>query len=82
MIFMMKNNSFMIQPSKLWTKFKKHLPPFLTETLIMMTKSNMIIECVALSIMVQTETGSKTRMKRTVRMRSMQRESLGIIMIL
>ena len=47
-----------------------------------MTKNNMIIEHVAIPIVVQTEIGSKTTTKRTLRMRSMQRESLGIIVVL
>ena len=48
----------------------------------MMTKSDVITKRVALPIMVQTETSSKTTTKRIVRMRSMQKESLGIIVVL
>ena len=81
MIFMMKINNFMIQPSRLWNRFKKHLPPCLTETLIAMTKSDVITEHVALPIVLQTGTGNKTTMKKTVKMRSMQRESLEIIVV-
>ena len=77
----MKINSFVIQPNRLYTRFKKRLPPCLSETLIMMTKSNVTTECVALPIMAQTGTGSKTTMKKTVKTRSMQRESLEIIML-
>ena len=29
LIFVMKINSFVIQPNKLWTKFEKCLPPYL-----------------------------------------------------
>ena len=47
----------------------------------MMTKSNVTTECVALSIAVQIGTGNKTTMKKTVKMRSMQRESLEIIVV-
>ena len=47
-----------------------------------MTKSVVITKRVALPIMIQTETSSKTTTKRIVRMRSMQKESLGIIMVL
>ena len=82
LIFVMKINNFMIQPSRLWTRFKKRLPPCLTEILIAMTKSSVITELMALSIVVQTRTGNKTTMKKTVKMRSMQRESLEIIMVL
>ena len=82
LIFMMKINNFGIKPSKLWTRFKKHLQSYLTKTLIMMTKSVVITKRVALPIMVQTETSSKTTTKRIVRMRSMQKESLGIIVVL
>ena len=56
--------------------------PFLTETLIVMTKSDMITECVALPITVQIGIGSKTTMKRIVRTKSMQKESLGIVVVL
>ena len=41
----------------------------------------MITEHVALPIVVQTETGSKTTMKKTVKLRSMQRESWEIIVV-
>ena len=82
LIFVMKINSFMIQHNRPWTRFKNHLPPYLTETLIMMTKSDMIIERVALPITVQIKIGSKTTTKRTVRTRSTQREFLGIIVVL
>ena len=82
MIFMMRINSFMIQPNRLWIRFKKRLPPYLTKTLIVMTKSDMITECVAFFIAVQIGTASKTTTKKTVRMRSMQRESLEIIVVL
>ena len=82
MIFLMKINSFVIQPNILYTKFKKCLPPCLIETLIMMTKSNVIIEHMALPIAVQIRVGSKTTTKRTVRTRSMQKESFGIIVVL
>ena len=82
LIFVMKINSFVIQPNRLWTKFKKRLPPYLIETLIVMMKSDMITKRVALPITVQIRTGSKTTTKRTVSMRSMQRESLGIIVVL
>ena len=81
LIFVMKINNFVIQPSRLWTKFKKRLPPCLTETLIVITKSDMITERVAFPIVVQTKTGSKTTMKKIVKMRSMQRESLEIIVV-
>ena len=47
-----------------------------------MMKSDMITERVALPIVVQTETGNQTMMRKTVKMRSMQRESLEIIMVL
>ena len=46
-----------------------------------MTKSDVITERVALPIVVQTGTGNKTTMKKTVKMRSMQRESLEIIVV-
>ena len=82
MIFVMKINSFVIQPSRLLTRFKKSLSPSLTETLIVMTKSNVIIGCVALPIVVQTRIGSKTTTKGIVTRRSMQKESLGIIVVL
>ena len=82
MIFVMKINNFVIQPNRLWTRFKKRLPPCLTETLTAMTKSDMLTERVALPIVIQTGTGSKTTMKKTVKMRSMQRKSLGIIVVL
>ena len=78
----MKINNFVIQPSRLWTRFKKRLPPCLTETVIAMMKSNVITECVALPIVAQTGTGSKTTMKKTVKTRSTQRESLEIVMFL
>ena len=78
----MKINNFVIQPSRLWTRFKQRLPPCLIETLIAMTKSNVITKRVALPIMVQTGTGSKITMRKTVKMRSMQRESLEIIVVL
>ena len=81
LIFVMKINNFVIQPSRLWTRFKKRLPPCLIETLIAMTKSDVITERVALPIVVQTETGSKTTMRKTMKMRSMQRESLEIIVV-
>ena len=82
LIFMMKINNFVIQPSKIWTRFNKRLPPCLTETLITITKSDMITERVALPIVVQTGIGSKTTMKKTVKMRSMRKESLEIIVVL
>ena len=82
MIFLMKINSFVIQPNRIWTEFKKRLLPCLTETLIVMTKSDMIIKYVALPITVQIETGNKTTMKRIIRTKSMLKESLGLIMIL
>ena len=82
MIFVMKINNFVIQPSNIWTKFNKRLPPCLIETLIAITKSDMITERVALPIVVQTGTGSKTTMKKTVKMRSMRKESLEIIVVL
>ena len=44
-------------------------------------KSDVIIEHVALPIVVQTETGSKTTMKKTMKLRSMQRESWEIIVV-
>ena len=78
----MKINNFVIQPSRLWTKFKQRLPPCLIETLIEMMKSDVITERVALPIMVQTGTGSKTTTRKTVKMRSMQKESLEIIVVL
>ena len=81
MIFVMKINNFMIQPSRLWTRFKQCLPPCLIETLIAMMKSDVITERVALPIVVQTGTGSKTTMRKTMKMRSMQRESLEIIVV-
>ena len=46
-----------------------------------MTKSDVITEHVALPIVLQTGTGNKTTMKKTVKMRSMQRESLEIIVV-
>ena len=58
------------------------MKPYLTETLIVMTKNDVIVKGVAFPIAVQIETGSKTTMKRTVRTRSVQRESLGIIVVL
>ena len=76
-----ENKKFVIQSSRLWTRFKKRLPPYLIETLIVMTKSDVIIECVALPIVVQIGTGSKTTTKKTVKTRSMQRESLEIIVV-
>ena len=82
LIFTLIINSFMIQPNRLWTKFKKLLPPYLIEILIMMMKSDVIIEHVALPIVVQTGTGSKTTTKKTVKTRSIQRESLEIITVL
>ena len=82
LIFIMKINSFVIQPNRIQTRFKKRLLPFLTETLIVMTKSDMITECVALPITVQIGIGSKTTMKRIVRTKSMQKESLGIVVVL
>jgi len=75
-------NSFMIQPNRPWTRFKNCLPPCLTETLIVMTKSDMITERMALPITVQIGIGSKTTMKRIMRMKSMQKESLGIVVVL
>ena len=81
LIFVMKINSSVIQPNRPWTKFKKRLPPCLTETLITMKKSDVITKRVALPIVVQTGTCSKTTMKKTVKMRSMQRESLEIIVV-
>ena len=72
----------MIQPNRFWTRFKKSLPPCLTETIIVMMKNDVITEYVAFPIMVQIEIGSKTTTKRIVRTRSMQRESLGINMVL
>ena len=81
LIFVMKINNFVIQPNRLWTRFKQRLPPCLIKTLIAMTKSDVITERVALPIGVQIGTGSKTTMKKTVKMRSMQRESLEIIMV-
>ena len=81
LIFVMKINNFVIQPSRLWTRFKKRLSPCLTETLIAVMKSDVITERVALPIVVQTRIGSKTTMKKTVKMRSMQRESLEIIVV-
>ena len=80
LIFVMKINNFVIQPSRFWTRFKKRLPPCLTETVIAMTKCDVITEHLALPIVAQTGTSSKTTMKKTVKMRSMQRESLEIIM--
>ena len=82
MIFTLIINSFMIQPNRLWTRFKKRLPPYLTETLIMMTKSDVITDRMTLPIAVQIEIGNKTTMKRIVRTRSMQKDSLGIIVVL
>ena len=64
-------NNFVIQPSKLWTRFKQRFPPCLIETLIAITKSDMITERVALPIVVQIGTGSKTTMRKIVKMRSM-----------
>ena len=58
------------------------MKPCLTETLIVMTKNDMIVKGVAFPIAVQIGTGSKITMKRTMRMKSIQRESLGIIMVL
>ena len=81
LIFVMKINNFVIQPSRLWTRFKKRLPPCLTETLIVMTKSDMITKCVAFPIVVQIGTGSKTTTKKTMKTRSMRRESLEIIVV-
>ena len=69
---MMKINSFVIQPNKLWARFKKRLPPCLTETLIVMMKSDVIIEHMALPIEVQIGTSNKT----TVRTRSTQKKVL------
>ena len=82
LIFVMKINSFMIQPNRFWTRFKKSLPPCLTETVIAMTKSDVITERVALPIVAQTGTGNKTTMRKTMKTRSTQRESLGIIVVL
>ena len=82
LIFVMKINNFMIQPNRLWTKFKKRLPPYLTKTLIGMTKSDMITKHMALPIAVQIGTGSKTTTKRTVRTRSTHKKSLGFIVVL
>jgi len=31
LIFVMKINSFVIQPNRLWTKFEKRLPPYLRD---------------------------------------------------
>ena len=56
LIFVMKIN--VIQPNRIWTRFKKCLPPYLTETLIMITKSGVITEHMALPIAIQIETGS------------------------
>ena len=81
LIFVMKINNFMIQPSRLWTRFKQRLLPCLIETLIAMMKSDVITKRVALPIVVQTGTGSKTTMKKTMKMRSMQRESLEFIVV-
>ena len=49
----------------------------MTNTVIAMTKSDVITKCVALPIVVQTGIGSNTTMK----MRGMQRQSLEIIVI-
>ena len=55
------------------------MPPCLIETLIAMTKSDVITERVVLPIVVQTGIGRKTTTRKIVKMRSMQRESLEII---
>ena len=47
-----------------------------------MTKSNMITERMDLSTGVQIGIGSKTIMERILRMKSVRRESLGIIVVL
>ena len=82
LIFVMKINSSVIQPNRPWTKFKKRLPPCLIKTLIVMTKSNVITERMALPITVQIGIGNKTTIKRIVRTMSMLKESLGIIVVL
>jgi len=48
----------------------------------MMTKSDVITKHVALPIVVKTGIGSKITTKRIVRTRSMQKVSLGIIVVL
>ena len=58
------------------------MPPYLTETLIVMMKRDVITKHVALHITVQIGTGSKTTMKRVVRTRSVQKVSLDIIVVL
>ena len=60
----------------------KHLLPYLLETLIMMTKSNVITKRVALPIVVQIGIGGKTTMMKIVRIKSMQNKSLEIAVVL
>ena len=60
----------------------RHSLPYLTKTLIVMTKSNVITEHVVLPIMIQIGIGDKSIMKRTARMKSMEKKSLGIIVVL
>ena len=73
---MIRINSFVMKPSRNWTRVMKHLLPYLLETLIMMTKSNVITKRVALPIVVQIGIGGKTTMMRIVRIKSMQNKSL------
>ena len=37
-----ENQQLMIQPKRIWIEFKKRLPPYLLETLIVMTRSDVI----------------------------------------
>ena len=70
-------NGFLKKHSKNCMGFVKHLLPFLPKTLIMMTKSDVIIERVALPIVVQTiGIGNRPITMTTVRTKSMQKKSL------
>jgi len=75
--FMIIVNSFLKKLSKNCMGFVKHLLPFLPKTLIMMMKSDVIIERVALPIVNQTNgIGNKPITMTTVRTKSMQKKSL------
>ena len=65
-----ENQQFCDSTQQTLDQIQEAFATLIIETLITMTKRDMIIERVALPIVVQTRTGSKTTMKKIVKTRS------------
>ena len=81
--YVIRANIFLKRINKNYAKFTKKLLPFLLKTLIIMMKSNVTTKCVALPMAVQKiKIGSQPMTITRVRMKSIQKRSSEIVVVL